>query len=162
MNQRNFANVLISCKFPFYNKQINASRTWSVSKHGKFPFSPNLENACEITFLESRNAFQKAAFDLLLNRPVFSQPLNTWKATKALHLLGPKASKLLLMLIPLMLSPLPVLKIVAYSRINGESTMFYLKLAIKEGNHFCERLRFNWNSNFSIFSDENFNPKFQC
>ena len=99
MNQRNFADVLISFKFPMYNKQTNVSRTSSFSKLGKFSFSPNLENACKIILLEPRNAFQQAVFDLLLNRPVRSQPVNTWNATKALHLSGPKASKHLLMLI---------------------------------------------------------------
>ena len=70
MNQLNFANVLISCRFPLHNKQTNVSRTSSVSKLGKFSFSPNLENACKIILLEPRNAFQQAVFDLLLNRPV--------------------------------------------------------------------------------------------
>ena len=45
--KHNFPNVLISFKFPLYDKQTNASRTSSVSKFGKFSFSPNLENACK-------------------------------------------------------------------------------------------------------------------
>ena len=70
MNQRNFADVLISFKFPLYNKKINVSKTSSVSKLSKFSSSLNLENACKIILLEPRNAFQQAVFDLLLNRPV--------------------------------------------------------------------------------------------
>ena len=68
-------------------------------------------NACKIVSLEPRNAFQQA--DLLLNRPVWSQSVNRWNATKALDPSGPKALKDLLMLIPLLFSPSPVLKIVA-------------------------------------------------
>ena len=61
---------MISFKFPLYKKQIYVSRTWSVSKLGKFSFLPNLENACKIISLKLRNAFQQAVFDLLLNGPV--------------------------------------------------------------------------------------------
>ena len=112
MNQHNFANVLISFKFPLCNKQTNVSRTSSVSKLDKFSFSPNLKNACKIILLEPRNALQQSVFDLLLNRPAWSQPVNTWSTAKALHLSGPKASKHLLMLISLLFCPFPVLKIV--------------------------------------------------
>ena len=140
MNQHSFANVLISFKFSLYNKKTNISRTSSVTKLGKFYFPPNFENDCKIILLEPRNAFQQAVFDLLLNPLVWLQPVNTWNVTKDLHLSGPKASKHLLMLISLLFSPFSVLKIDAYSRIKGESTILYLKLSIKRTKSFLWKI----------------------